>query len=60
MTTNNKHQLYTLLGEYINECKLELKMVERERTKEEFAVKLMLEQDIKAMERVQDVLTFDF
>ena len=60
MTSNEKYKLYELLGQYVDECKQELKLVEHERTKEEFAVKLMLEQDIKAMERVRDVLTFDF
>ena len=60
MTSNEKYKLYELLGQYVDECKRELKLVEHERTKEEFAVKLMLEQDIKAMERVRDVLTFDF
>lgn len=60
MTSNEKYKLYELLGQYVDECKQEIKLVEYERTKEEFAVKLMLEQDIKAIERVRDVLTFDF
>ena len=60
MTSNEKYKLYELLGQYIDECKQELKLVERERTKEEFALKLMLEQDIANMERVRDVLTYSF
>ena len=60
MTANEKYRLFELLGQYIDECKQELKIVERERTKEEFAVKLMLQQDITNMERVRDVLTYGF
>ena len=60
MATEDKIKFMDCLGEYIQECEEELKLIKNTETKRDLALSVMCSNHIKVCKEILEVLSFSF